>query len=162
MKNKTLIFVFFGIICIAIVLYFKHKKIEEVAPKIEYIHNEGDTQGTTYSITYLQPQGIDLQNKIEDRLHEFDMSLSTYVPQSIISRINNNDSTVRTDLDFEEMFKVAKDVSERTNGAFDITVGPLVKAWGFGFGNSNHSKIPNVRSFYLLLVIIKLKLKIIS
>jgi thiamine biosynthesis lipoprotein len=43
------------------------------------------------------------------------------------------------------MYKVAREVSEKSNGAFDITVGPLVKAWGFGFGNKDHTKIPNVK-----------------
>ncbi len=132
------------LITIAIVIYFTQKPTIESTPKVEYIHNEGETQGTTYSATYLQPDGIDLQKKIEYRMHQFDLSLSSYVPKSIISRINRNDSSVRTDADFELMFKVAQEVSENTNGAFDITVGPLVKAWGFGFGNSGHHKIPNV------------------
>lgn len=146
MKKKGLIITIITLllITIALVIYFSQKPTIESTPNVEYIHNEGETQGTTYSATYLQPEGMDLQKKIEDRMHQFDLSLSTYVPQSIISRINRNDSSVRTDADFELMFKVAQEVSENTNGAFDITVGPLVKAWGFGFGNSGHIKIPNV------------------
>ena len=147
MKKNALLPFGIGIIIIvvAVGLYFALKsKTEEVKFKAEYIHNEGETQGTTYSATYEQPAGIDLQSKIEKRLHEFDLSLSTYVPQSVISRINRNDTSVRTDANFEEMFKVAREVSDNTSGAFDITVGPLVKAWGFGFGNSSHSKIPDV------------------
>lgn len=143
MKNKVLIFSTLGLILIiaALGVYFLSKK------EIKYIHNEGEAQGTTYSITYLQPQDVDLQDKIEKRLHEFDLSLSTYNPNSIISRINRNDTTVRTDLLFETMFNAAQEASERTNGALDITVGPLVKAWGFAFGNKNHSKLPNVSDF---------------
>jgi len=142
MNKKTLIILFLGLFLLALAggsyIAFKPKAVPV------YIHNEGEAQGTTWSATYEQPEGIDLQNKIEKRLHEFDLSLSTYVPQSIISRINRNDPTVRTDADFDEMFKVAMEVSVRTNGAFDITVGPLVKAWGFGFGSSEPSKIPDV------------------
>ena len=140
MKNKGLIIPFISVIVITVAIgtYFALK------PNAVYIHNEGETQGTTYSTTYEQPEGIDLQKKIEKRLHEFDLSLSTYVPQSIISRINRNDNSVRTDTDFEDMFKVSMDVSRHTNGAFDITVGPLVKAWGFGFGNSKPNYIPDV------------------
>lgn len=147
MKNKGLVITIFGLILliVALSIRFWTNPMVEKSKRVEYIHNEGETQGTTYSITYQQPQGKDLQKKIETRLHQFDLSLSNYVPQSIISRINRNDTTVRTDEDFELMFKVAKDVSEHTNGAFDITVGPLVKAWGFGFGNSDHTKIPNVK-----------------
>lgn len=147
MKNKGLVITIFGLILliVALSIRFWTNPMVEKSKRVEYIHNEGETQGTTYSVTYQQPQGKDLQKKIETRLHQFDLSLSNYVPQSIISRINRNDTTVRTDEDFELMFKVAKDVSEHTNGAFDITVGPLVKAWGFGFGNSDHTKIPNVK-----------------
>ena len=147
MKKNALLAIGIGVVIIAIAVgvYFGFiSKTADLKPKAEYIHNEGEAQGTTYSATYEQPEGIDLQNKIEKRLHEFDLSLSTYVPQSIISRINRNDSSVRTDADFEKMFTVAKEVSDNTGGAFDITVGPLVKAWGFGFGNSSHSKIPDV------------------
>lgn len=147
MKNKGLVITIFGLILLIVALSIRFwiNPMVEKSKRVEYIHNEGETQGTTYSVTYQQPQGKDLQKKIETRLHQFDLSLSNYVPQSIISRINRNDTTVRTDEDFELMFKVAKDVSEHTNGAFDITVGPLVKAWGFGFGNSDHTKIPNVK-----------------
>jgi len=147
MKNKTIILFLSGIVCISIValFYFWNKRGNEKVQNVAYIHNQGEAQGTTYSITYLQPQGTDLHEKIAKRLHEFDLSLSTYVPQSIISRINRNDTAVRTDDDFEEMFRVAKTVSDQTHGAFDITVGPLVKAWGFGFGNSSHRKIPDVK-----------------
>jgi len=143
MKRKGIIILIVGVICIALAtsLYFVTK------PKPVYIHNEGEAQGTTWSATYEEPEGKDLQEKIEKRLHEFDLSLSSYVPQSIISRINRNDQGVTTDADFEEMYRVAMEVSKRTNGAFDITVGPLVKAWGFGFGTSEPSKIPDVTKF---------------
>ena len=126
--------------------------------KVQYIHNEGETQGTYYSATYLQPDGKDLKTIIEAKLHEFDLSLSTYDSTSIISRINRNDETVKTDLLFETMFAEAEKVSEKTDGAFDITVGPLVKAWGFAFGNKDHSKIPNVSKFIPLVGYKKIKI----
>jgi len=144
MKNKTLITLIIEVLIITIAVGFYFAFVFKPKTEIRYIHNEGEAQGTSWSATYEQPEGIDLQEKIEKRLHEFDLSLSGYVPQSIISRINRNDSTVRTDADFEKMYRVAMEVSKRTNGAFDITVGPLVKAWGFGFGSSEPSKIPDV------------------
>lgn len=134
-----------------------HNKQTEFA--VPYIHNEGEAQGTTYSITYQQPDGIDLQSKIEERLNAFDMSLSTYRPNSIISRINRNDKDVRTDTDFETMYRVARQVSENTNGAFDITVGPLVKAWGFAFGNKGTKKIPDVNKLLTHVGYKKIELK---
>lgn len=140
MRKKVLITVSIGVIAIALGVFLCLK----LSPNAKYIHNEGEAQGTTYSAIYQQPEGIDLKKKIEKRLREFDLSLSTYVPQSIISRINRNDQTVKTDTDFEDMFKEAMEVSGQTNGAFDITVGPLVKAWGFGFGKSKPQRIPDV------------------
>jgi len=144
MKNKGFLVLLTGIIVVAIAagLYFALK------PKAIYIHNEGEAQGTNYSATYEQPEGIDLQKKIEKKIQEFDMSISTYQPNSIISRINNNDKTVKTDLYFETMFYAAQEAAARTNGAIDITVGPLVKAWGFvNFGKNKLVKLPNVSEF---------------
>ena len=124
----------------AFVYYSPFKKIE----KIEYIHNEGKAQGTYYSATYLQPEHKDLQKEIENFFAEFDLSLSTYNPKSIITQINQNVESVKTDAYFETMFYEAQKVSEMSNGAFDITVGPLVNAWGFGFKNIDTSKMPDV------------------
>ena len=142
MNKKTIIFSVIGLLLLVGAYVYKSK--QQPKPKVEYIHNEGKTQGTFYSATYFQPEGIDLQPKIEARLHEFDLSLSTYNPKSIISQINENNDTVRTDAYFDEMYKMARSVSEKTNGAFDITVAPLVNAWGFGYGNQKRDKDPDV------------------
>jgi|WetSurMetagenome_2_1015567.scaffolds.fasta_scaffold01307_17 FAD:protein FMN transferase len=94
----------------------------------------GFTQGSTYSIVYDNKQNIspiDLKQNVEKILHDFDMSLSVYQDSSIISRINRNEEVV-PDSFFIEVFKKSALISEMTNGAFDITVGPLVRAWGFG------------------------------
>jgi FAD:protein FMN transferase len=151
MKLKGLVILIVGVLflVLASVSYFIifDKKEKPASVSVAYIHNDGETQGTTYSITYQQPDGTDLQEKIEKRLHEFDLSLSTYIPNSIISRVNKNDTAVRTDELFETMFNEAQQVSRRTHGALDITVGPLVKAWGFAFGNKDHTKLPNVSDF---------------
>lgn len=147
MKRKGIIIAIIGLLFLTIALIIRFSQpADDLKPdaKIPYIHNEGKTQGTYYSATYQHPQGIDLQQKIEERMRKFDLSLSTYEPNSIISRINRNDTTVRTDTDFENMYNVARQVSEQSNGAFDITVGPLIKAWGFGLGNTSHIKIPDV------------------
>ncbi|VBB44884.1 ApbE family lipoprotein (fragment) [uncultured Paludibacter sp.] len=66
---------------------------------------------------------------------------------------------MRTDTDFEEMYAVAKKVSEKTDGAFDITVAPLVNAWGFGYGNHNHSIKPNVDTIMPFVGYKKIKLE---
>jgi thiamine biosynthesis lipoprotein len=94
----------------------------------------GFTQGTTYSIVYdnninISPE--DLRQQVENILHDFDMSLSLYKDSSIISRLNRNEEVV-PDSFFTEVFEKSLQLSKMTDGAFDITVGPLVKAWGFG------------------------------
>lgn len=99
----------------------------------KYVFNEGLIHGTVYHIIYESPGGLDYQEDIEKRMHRFDQSLSTFAPESVISRINKNDQNVEIDEDFRTVFEKAREISEKTNGAFDMTVGPLVNAWGFGF-----------------------------
>jgi thiamine biosynthesis lipoprotein len=74
-----------------------------------------------------------LHEGIKAALNQVNSSLSTFDSTSIISRINQNDTTVVADSLFALVFNTAQQVSAQTHGAFDITVAPLVNAWGFGF-----------------------------
>ena len=98
-----------------------------------YIKLAGFTQGTTYHITYKSKDKLNLQDKIDTLLADFDRSLSAYLPGSVIDRVNRNDTSVRPDDHFLRVFHKAQEVYETTDGAFDITVAPIVNAWGFGF-----------------------------
>jgi len=119
-KNKYLfILLFFSIISKA---------------QVEPIKIQGIAQGTTYHITYFDKRDRNLQPEIEKLLEDFDKSVSTYIPNSIISKINSNQKNVKVDKYFMACFKKAKEVWKNTNGAFDPTVYPLVNAWGFGPG----------------------------
>jgi len=80
--------------------------------------------------------------------NEFDLSLSTYNPNSIISKINRNDDAVSADVYFETMFAAARKVSEHTNGAFDITVAPLVNAWGLVLGIRTGQRLPMSTQYF--------------
>lgn len=93
----------------------------------------GETQGTYYTVTYFDNKGRDFQMQVDSLLEAFDRSVSLWVPGSVISRINRNDTAVVTDTVFREMFRRSGEVFEATGGAFDPTIGPLVNAWGFGF-----------------------------
>ena len=93
----------------------------------------GEAQGTYYVVTYFDKQDRNFQVEIDSLFKRFDSSVSVYMPASIISRINNNDNTVSTDRVFNMVFNKSMEISANTGGAFDITVGPLVNAWGFGF-----------------------------
>jgi len=94
----------------------------------------GFAQGSTYSIVYDNKKNLDpteIRKKVDKILQDFDNSLSLYNDSSIISRINRNEDAV-PDSFFTEVFRKSVIISKMTDGAFDITVGPLVRAWGFG------------------------------
>ena len=95
--------------------------------------NEGLVFGTVYKITYQHAD--DLHIDIKKALAEVDNALSPYNPNSIITRINQNRDTT-LNAHFTHVFTLAQRVSEETDGAFDITVAPMVNAWGFGFKHS--------------------------
>lgn len=97
-----------------------------------YQKDLGTIFGTTYHITYQYDE--DLQEEIVNKLKEVDDALSMFNKESIISKVNNNEPVVLNDM-FVEVFQLAKEISKDTDGAFDITVAPLVNAWGFGFKN---------------------------
>lgn len=96
----------------------------------------GETMGTTYHITYEGKKPTSLKKEIDKLLLRVNASMSTYEPNSTISKINDNRS-VETDAFFRTVFKKAKQINKITEGAFDPTVGPLVNAWGFGFKNGD-------------------------
>lgn len=94
---------------------------------------DGKAQGTTWHITYLSEDSSNHKPAIDSLLKLIDSSMSTYLPSSIISRINKNDKDVIVDHYFVDVYKKSREVSEKTGGLFDVTVAPLVNAWGFGF-----------------------------
>jgi len=113
-------------LAIIIILLFTISSCNE-----KYKKTEGFAQGTTYHITYQSKK--DFSKEIDSLLKHFNTSLSTYEENSIISRINKNDTTVRIDSLFETFFNTSYNVYIKTYGYFDITVAPIVNAWGFGF-----------------------------
>lgn len=106
--------------------------------KPEYRTNEGLVFGTSYHITYLH--NTDLKADIEQTLARVDSALSMFNPQSTISAVNNASSILVKDTLFIKVFRRAMEISEWTNGAFDITVAPAVNAWGFGFKHAENIK----------------------
>ncbi|MBR0047085.1 MAG: FAD:protein FMN transferase [Bacteroidaceae bacterium] len=109
--------------------------------------NEGEVFGTFYHITYQYQQ--DMQKGIDAALKQVDHSLSPFNKESVITAINNN-ASMETDSMFVEVFTLAQKVSAETNGAFDITVAPLVNLWGFGFKNMaevNQAKVDSLLPF---------------
>lgn len=95
--------------------------------------DEGFVFGTVYKITYQSEDN--LKEEIETELKKVDNSLSPFNPNSVITRVNHNEKT-EVDSFFVHVFHLSKKISDETHGAFDITVAPLVNAWGFGFKKS--------------------------
>lgn len=96
--------------------------------------DEGMVFGTIYHITY--QSDTNYQKEIEAELQKVDNSLSPFNKTSIISCVNRNEK-VKVDEMFCEVFQLAEKISGDTDGAFDITVAPMVNAWGFGFKTGN-------------------------
>lgn len=95
-----------------------------------YTTNSGHIFGTQYNIKYKSVE--DLHKEVKATLLQVDNSLSMFNKNSIISAFNNNRDTTANEM-FTEVFNLAQEISAKTGGAFDITVAPLVNAWGFGF-----------------------------
>ncbi len=93
----------------------------------------GNALGTTYSIIYLSEEELDFQTEIDSVFKVVNQSMSTYIPNSDISRINRGEN-LTVDWMFEEVFNLSKKINIESNGYFDPTVGTLVNAWGFGPG----------------------------
>lgn len=105
--------------------------------KTPYQRNEGFVFGTVYHVTY-QYEG-DLQPEIEKELKQVDQVFSMFNTHSEVARFNR-DGRIAMSKMFGEVYQLAADVNRETGGAFDITVAPLVNAWGFGF---KHQQMPD-------------------
>lgn len=126
MKNKRLIWQ----IPFLLLLIFGSIYVIRQQQNTPYQRDEGFIFGTIYHITY--QSDVNYQKEIEAELQKVDNSLSPFNKTSIISRINRNED-VKVDNLFAEVFQLAEKISKETDGAFDITVAPMVNAWGFGF-----------------------------
>jgi len=98
----------------------------------------GPTMGTTYTVKVVgTPATLDaqaLQRELDAVLASIDAEMSTYRPDSAISKFNATESTGWIDVPdgLARVVAASKDISERSGGAFDITLAPLIAAWGFG------------------------------
>ena len=97
-----------------------------------YITVKGSVFGTYYTITYQHDDT--LKADIEEALSKVDKEFSMFNDSSTVSRLNRGERPTLSK-EFLKVFQLAKDINRKTDGAFDITVAPLVNAWGFGFKN---------------------------
>lgn len=112
-----------------------------------YQHDKGMIFGTVYHVTYQNSDN--LNDQIVAELNKVDSSLSMFNKRSVITKVNDNQD-IEVDVMFGDVFTLARTVSADTDGAFDITVAPLVNAWGFGFKSGNmpsRHTIDSLRTF---------------
>ena len=115
---------FLAVLIVGTVLIIRQQHV------MPYQHNEGMVFGTFYKITYQCDS--DIHASITRELQRVDRSLSPFNKESVITAVNENRPVELDDM-FCDVFQRAMKISEDTDGAFDITVAPLVNAWGFGF-----------------------------
>ena len=114
---------------------------------LPYHTDRGQIFGTFYTIVYQADR--DYHDDIRAALLQVDSALSMFNQQSVISRINQSDGGATNQM-FLDVYKKAIQVSQETDGAFDITVAPLVNAWGFGFKNGampTPQQVDSIRQF---------------
>jgi thiamine biosynthesis lipoprotein len=119
-----------------------------------YQHNEGMIFGTFYHVTYQCER--DLKPSIEDVLRLVDNEYSMFNKESTVSKFNHDQSVSFSPM-FLRVFRQAREISTETDGAFDVTVAPLVNAWGFGFKQQQMPTAAQVDSLLQLVGMKKLR-----
>ena len=119
-----------------------------VEPQQQLVRLQGQIFGTTWLVSYVEPEpaalsGEQLKNAISSRLSDIDALMSTWKTDSELSLLNASETGIWYGLSQQllDTLVLAREISLQTNGAFDITVGPLVNLWGFG-PNGKAEQVP--------------------
>lgn len=118
------------IVLLYLTFVFVSISCSKTEPNIENF--SGNVFGTSFHISYLDAENHSYEKQVDSLFYLVNKSLSTYMHNSDISRINNGDETVEVDKFFSEVFLKAERIYKETEGVFDPTIGILVNAWGFG------------------------------
>lgn len=117
-----------------VVLFFSCQNEPPVSTP-QFLKIAGETMGTTYHITYEDSLNRNFKEEVDSILVVINQAVSTYIPDSEISRFNQNDSInfYTSDHHFIANYLSSVDIYANTNGLFDPSVMPLVNYWGFGY-----------------------------
>jgi FAD:protein FMN transferase len=120
-------------LCFTVVLsgFFSCQGVDE-KPTVPITKISGPTQGTTYTIKYLDTLNRNIQPQVDSILNAIDLAVSTYVSNSVLSRFNAADSCMLINNHVLDLFLMSDEIYQTTDGAFDPSVKPLVNLWGFG------------------------------
>ncbi len=108
-----------------------------IRQQLKEIKLAGQVQGTYYSIMYYDFQPRSFQKQIDSVFALIDYNFSLYNPNSLLVRINKNDTSILLNEHFIKLYNMSYQISDKTGGAFDITIGALVNAYGFGASLKN-------------------------
>ena len=147
-KDKLIIWIPVFVLVVGSIIYARKSGTIEIS---------GKTMGTTYSVKLVytgdSPDKEFLKKRIDDLLVEFNDSMSTYIPDSEISKFNKSPSTSWAEIskDFYSVVKLSKSIHGKTR-SFDPTIGPAINLWGFGEDGSwqkqpSDSDLKNTRNF---------------
>jgi len=125
------------LVLVALPLLICKKQQIKVKDVMRAYHLGGQAQGTTWIVTYFANDSLVLQSEVDSILRSLDSSLSVYKPFSTISAFNRNARGMVMDAHLQHVVERALDVWHNTKGLSDITVAPLVGAWGFGPNKNN-------------------------
>lgn len=121
-------------------------------PRTQVLKINGSTMGTYYHVSWIgdEPEQIEVfQKEVDQRLLAINKSMSTYDPESELSLLNqaglkqDDKGWISISPDLAEVLGMSLAVWQASNGAFDVTIGPLVNSWGFGpEARAEHSPSP--------------------
>ena len=135
-KKRLLIFGIGLAVAFVVVSIFRNDN-----PRLQHI--TGQTMGTIiYNVKFIGIEIEGLDKEISDELVAFNQSLSTYIPSSEISRLNDQGNFKFESEFFLPVLEKSREIYEKTGGTFDPSIGPLVQAWGFG----PDKKLPQIDS----------------
>lgn len=139
-------------LALILLVYLVWKVRQSNDTPLSLVELKGTTMGNIgYSIKYYSENGHDYGTEIDSLLKVWNQSLSTYIPTSEISRFNSNDGCFEFESPyFYPVLEASRIVYDKSGGAFDPTVGPLVNAWGFGPDKSmapDSSRVDSLMNF---------------
>lgn len=133
---KILLYLVTAICLLGITLFRQSHHDRDNGTSSAFSFVEGEAFHTFYHIQYKDTTNY--SQDIKQLFNEFDASMSMFNDTSLITRVNRGDTSVVANHYMRTVIEKALEVSQLTNGAFDITVAPLVNLWGFGFKNSDN------------------------
>ena len=147
MKRKSLYWQLPLLLLLIVGTWYVARENRQASAVVPFQTDHGLVFGTVYNITYESEQN--LQADIEQALGKVDAEFSMFNEKSTVAAINRGEAPQRSAM-FNEVLQLAEQVNGDTDGAFDITVAPLVNAWGFGF---KHEQMPTPQQVDSLLKI---------